>query len=352
MPSLEVDELVRRADAFLEEAPGQVLRRWRAHRAKLRYQVAVPDGLEAPLRPLFLRRAFAEDVALASAPGEPPPEVVMPSAVGTAGAFHLTEPPHGREWLLYAAYLDVMRAPWLDALALGFEVPGAVEQLADFFRARTGEGALALAFSDADVAQVHSSGARVLQCAWRLEAQLAAQGVAVRTVDTSGLLRDDEGQLRFTSDGAPVGAVAWWSTPEVDVSEYGVPSWPAPGAHDAVWLGRRALPRLSSAAHSRYAQSTPPPRAGEGLVFKPFDDAYAEVEASHAQPGAGVLQAKVALPRTRLPFELGGVVSWRDCGVEVGVLALGGRVVTAFGRCVVDTADGPVDLVCPAVLVP
>ncbi|MEW5740687.1 MAG: hypothetical protein AB1938_17300 [Myxococcota bacterium] len=412
MASLEVTELVQRADALLEASPGLVLRRWRAHRRALRFEVELPEGLEAPLRPLFLSRAWADAIVAACAPGQRLPDVAMPSAVGVPGDFVLTEPPHGREWLLYAAYVDAMRAPWLDLL--GLRAPkGAVEEVVAFVAAKKRAGPLAVVLSEADAHAVRTSHARVLQSLWRLEARLASRSLAPRVVQASELRRDERGAVRFASDGEAAGAVAWWSTPSLDFGDLRAPVWPAPfssmlarralpalaevqtpsargraapgggksragsvgrkGSREApTHLGERGGERLSRSSTRRGSRArvghaaryvatwlpseSPPVSAGGAgggeMVFKPFDDAYAERDSAEAEEGAGVLQARVELPRTRLPFEVEGRVTWRGCGVEVGVLALGGRAVTAFARCVVEDPAGEFDVICPAVLVP
>jgi hypothetical protein len=349
--SVEVAELVQRADAFLEASPAIVLRDWDAHRRRLRFQVGLPSGLEAPLRPLFVERGLVDELIAAAAPGLPTPQVAMPMGAGTRGALTLTEPPHGREWLLHAAYVHLMGSPWLRRLEASkrrLTVPDPLSALQSLFAPHREKGAVALLLGDDDVSGVLGSDARVMQLLWFVEAWLTEAGVPARSVSVGELATDGD-TLRF-DDGAPVSGVAPWSLGRVALEDRPseLPAWSARGPA----LDRRALASLASATGSRYApaQLEAPTSAVDDWVFKPFSDAWTERAVADAA-GEGVFQRRVELPRARLPVVLDGAIQWRECGVELGALAIEGRCAAAFGRCVFSTPEGPVDVICPAVLV-
>ena len=351
MTSVEVEDLVARADAFVEARPATVLRAWERHRRRLRFEVGLPFGLEAPLRPLFVERALVDELITAAAPGLPPPAVAMPMGAGTRGALTLTEPPHGREWLLHAAYVQLLACPWLPLLDVEprhLDAGAPLSMLATALGARRAEGSVAILLGDDDVTGVFASDARVLQLVWFLEEQLTALGVPTRAVTPDELVRDGAA-LRF-DDGHDVVGIASWvlGRPALDDWPRGVQAWPGRGPV----MDRRALASFAGVAGGRYAEAQleAPTAELDDWVFKPFDQPWIELPASQAS-GAGVFQRRVELPRTRLPVSIDGVVQWRECGVELGAVFVDGRCAAAFGRCVFPTPEGPLDVICPAVLV-
>lgn len=334
--AFEATDWALRADRFIERSSRRVVRAWERRIRELRFEVALPPIEEIPLRPLFVTKTFVADVLAASCEGVRAGPIAMPSAIGGPERFVVSEPPHGREWILHAAYLDVMRAPWLGLV--GIDAPSTFDPLAAWFRSVSPGGTLAIALSASDWAAVEETSVRLMQLAWWIEAQLARHGVSARVVEGSSL-RERGTRL---PDGTAIAAVAWWSAPAAEV---GCPQWPWP------LVDRRAVPSMVKRPGSRYAALE---ADADHRVFKPYADAWAAMNSVDPPPAAdeGFWQSRPEPPVVRLPFVKAGVVRWEDCHVELGVLGLEGTVVAAFGACGRVTDEGLVDLICPAVVVP
>ena len=324
--TFEVADIAAAADAFLEGSAVLALREWDAHRRRLQHVVSLPTGLDLPLRPLFVSREHVETLIRECAPGRELPDMVMPTGVVTHDGVTLMEPPHGREWLLHAAFLEVMRVPWLRRLSAELTQPSPLEALATFLDARRGAGELAVLLTQADHEVVSSSHVRVKQLLWLLE-----ERVNLRVLD-----RDAPGRLS--------GALTWSTAG--DAPKLDVPVWPGAQRFD-----RRALPLLAGERGSRFAPAQlERPEALDEYLFKPFSDSYSELGADVAE-GEGVFQRLVERPVVRAPFLFGDVVEWYECGVELSALALGGQCAAPFARLVAQTRRGPIDSLCTVVLV-
>lgn len=325
--TFEVQAFVDRADALLERAPRLALRQARRHLRARSPTVQLPGLDELPLRPLFLPRAFVDQLVAACAPGAPLPAIALPSGVPGADGVVITEPPHGRDWLLHLAYVEVAGVPL--ASQLGVAAPALLAPLADFFGPRLHGRPLGLVLDPGDEEALEQSHVRVLQLLWHLESVFAARGVHVQ-------------QLTGATLDAYGGFVQWMSPSPLETDR---PVWPA---RPEGFFDRRRVASFAAAPGSRYAPVIP---WGAQAVFKPFDDPHGTLE-TVPEDEDGVIQQRVARPRVRLPFARKNVVEWLDCEVEVTAFALEGRVIGAFATCAKPTKDGPFELVCPAVVVP
>ncbi len=323
--TFEVADIAAAADAFLEGSAVLALREWDAHRRRLQHVVSLPTGLDLPLRPLFVSREHVETLIRECAPGRELPDMVMPTGVVTHDGVTLMEPPHGREWLLHAAFLEVMRVPWLRRFSAELTQPSPLDALASFLEARRGAGELAVLLTDADQEVVSTSHVRVTQLLWLLE-----ERVKVRVA------RGEPGLVS--------GALTWSTAG--DAPKLQVPVWPR-----AQRLDRRALPLLAGEKGSRFASAQlERPETLDEYLFKPFSDSYSELGADVAE-GEGVFQRRVERPVVRAPFLFGDVVEWHECGVELSALALDGTCAAPFARLVAHTRRGPIDSLCTVVLV-
>lgn len=324
--TLEAVDIAEAADAFLEDSPALALRDWEALQRKLRHEVSLPTGFDLPLRPLFVPRAHVVSLIDSSAPGQALPDVVMPTGVVGDGGVTLIEPPHGREWLLHAAFLEVMRAPWLRRLSAELAQPSPLDALSSFLAARRKRGPLGLLLAPGEREAVSTSHVRVQQLLWLLEARAQLE------------LTEPDAVARFA------GALTWSSGG--DAPTLSVPVWPGKQR-----LDRRALPALASAEGARFAAAQlEKPEALDEYLFKPFADAYSELDADVAE-GEGVYQRRVERPVVRVPFLFEKAVEWHECGVELSALALDGTCCAPFARLVAQTRRGPIDSLCTVVLV-
>lgn len=324
----EVAEWVTRADRLLETSPQAVLARWRRHLARRQFEVALPPLEDLALRPLFVSHAFAREVLEAGTSGVDAGALAMPSAIGVPGSLVVTEPPHGREWLAQAAYLDLAMAPWLDRLEVN--ASSAVDPLVAELVKQAGGGLVVLAITDAERRAMEEVDVRVLQLLWQLEERLRQAGARVAIVDPASLTA----RGARLADGTTVGAIGWWSAPTFDTT---VPALPSRA------VTRAALPGL--AANPRYAP------LGEDGDFKPFDEPWISQRRFEVTDGSrGVFQVAPPRPIVQLPFLRKGAIAWEPCPVELSVIGLGGEVIAAFGRCTRGAGDDAYDFICPAVV--
>ncbi len=329
---LEVTAWAERADRFLETEAKVVLGRWRRHLRRRQFDVALPPLEDLSLRPLFISETFARAVLEAGAAGIDVGAVSMPSVVGGPGDFLVTEPPHGREWLAQAGYVEQSMPPWIDRI--GLAAPRMIDPIAAALAKAAGSGLLALVLTEAELRSFEEVDVRVLQLLWHLEARLSAAGATVRIVEASRL-RHEGAQL---DDGTRIGAIAWWSVPRFAPR---VPSFPS-----AAWT-RRELARFVEAPNSRYL---PPSEEG---VFKPFDEPWTTTPRSllGSPHPPGVFQREHARSVVELPFLAKGAIAWEPCPVELSVVGFEGEVLAAFGQCTRNAADGAFEFICPAVVV-
>lgn len=316
----------------------------------MQFQVALPTGADAPLRPLFIAKSQIEGLIAACSAGRELPVVAMPSGTVQRGELIVTEPPLGREWMLYLTYLDALQGPWFERLSR-LDRSRPLDGLIRWLKTRTGP--LAVVQSPLDIAQTLATGVSVLQLQWLLEARLVEAGIDARIVEPDGL-RITNGRLQFARDDAAVGAVVVWrSLPSELTARWaacGVEVWPG---LDEASFDRRALPALALQPGSRYASAwltSPPESETAAFVFKPFADPYVELPAAEAA-GEGVFVRRMELPTARLPVLRDEKVEWLDYEIELGAIVLGGQCITAFARCVTHLESGRVETLSPVVLV-